>query len=98
VRHIIYLRGLANMQTGSRTEAAADFQRVLENRGLAGLSLTYPLARLGLARAYAQMGDVTRSRKAYEDLFALWKDADPDLPLLLEARAEYAALELRAAN
>jgi hypothetical protein len=52
--------------------------------------MTGPLARLGLARAAALAGDITKSRRAYQDFLALWKDADPDMPILIQARAEYA--------
>jgi hypothetical protein len=52
----------------------------------------YPLARLGLARAHALAGDLAQSRKAYQDFFALWKAADPDIPVLQQAKAEYAKL------
>jgi hypothetical protein len=52
----------------------------------------YPLAQLGLGRAHALAGDLAQSRKAYQDFFALWKDADPDIPVLQQAKAEYAKL------
>jgi hypothetical protein len=76
-------------------EAAAEFQGILDHRSLPEfnqLNNAHPLAHLGLARAAALTGDLTKSRKAYQDFFALWKDADPDLPVLLEAKAEYAKL------
>ena len=53
----------------------------------------YPLARLGSGRAYALQGDKAKAREAYQDFFAMWKDADPDVPILKEAKAEYAKLE-----
>ena len=59
---------------------------------VAPVSSIYPLAHLGLARAYAQAGDNAKSRRFYQDFFALWKDADPDVPILEEARSEYAKL------
>jgi hypothetical protein len=53
----------------------------------------FPLARLGLARAYALQGDAAKARTSYQDFFALWKDADPDVPILKQAKAEYAKLQ-----
>ncbi len=76
-----YLRGQAYLKLGKGTEAAAEFQKILDHRGYAPLSPLYPLAYLGLARA-------TQSRKAYDDFLAWWKAADADLPLLLAARKE----------
>jgi hypothetical protein len=84
-----YLRGLAYLKLKSGNEAAAEFQKILDNRGQAPLSALYPLAHLGLARASALTGDLSRSRKAYQDFLALWKDADSDLTVLQEARLEY---------
>jgi tetratricopeptide (TPR) repeat protein/predicted Ser/Thr protein kinase len=74
-------------------EAVAEFQGVLDHRGWWPLDNDYPLAHLGLARAAALTGDLAKSRKFYQDFFALWKDADPDLPVLLEAKAEYSKLQ-----
>jgi tetratricopeptide (TPR) repeat protein len=89
----LYLRGKAHLRARAGREAAAEFQRVLDHRGLTGFwPVVYPLARLGQARAYALVGDVAQSRKTYQDFFALWKDADPDIPLLREAKAECAKL------
>ena len=88
-----YLRGLAYLKLKSGTEAAAEFQKILDNRGQAPLSVLYPLAHLGLARAAALTGDVSKSRKAYQDFLALWKDADSDLPVLPEAKQEYEKLK-----
>ena len=88
-----YLRGLAYLKLKSGNEAAAEFQKILDNRGQASLSALYPLAHLGLARAAALMGDVSKSRKAYQDFLAIWKDADSDLPVLQEAKQEYEKLK-----
>ncbi|MFN0120210.1 MAG: hypothetical protein ACKV2V_06885, partial [Blastocatellia bacterium] len=71
------------LQLKQTTEAAAEFQKILDHRGYAPLSPLYPLAQLGLARA-------TQSRKAYDEFFAAWKEADADLPLLRAARNEAA--------
>ena len=84
-----YLRGLAYLKLKSGHEAAAEFQKILDNRGHAPLSALYPLAHLGLARAAALAGDLSKSRKAYQDFLAIWKDADSDLTVLQEARLEY---------
>jgi serine/threonine protein kinase/tetratricopeptide (TPR) repeat protein len=84
-----YLRGQAYLRLKSGREAAAEFQKILDHRGEAPLSALYPIAHLGLARASALAGDVTGSRKAYQDFLALWKDADADLPVLIEAKKEY---------
>ena len=73
-------------------EAAAEFQKVIDHRGLVGNFPWGALARLGLARAYAVQGDSTKSQVVYREFLTLWKDADPDLPLLHDARAEYAKL------
>ena len=77
-----YLRGQAYLKLGQGTVAAAEFQKILDHRGYAPLSPLYPLAQLGLARA-------TQSRKAYEDFFAGWKEADAELPILRVAKSEY---------
>jgi eukaryotic-like serine/threonine-protein kinase len=88
----IYLRGQTYLAAHQGSAAAGEFQRILDHRGI---SLNYPLgalARLGLARAYAQAGDANKARITYQDFFTLWKDADPDIPILKEAKAEYAKL------
>src|SRR5262245_59002444 len=84
-----YLRGQAYLQPKQGAEAAAEFEKILDPRGCAPLSPLYTLARLGLARAAALVGDVAKSRKTLEDFLAAWNDADPDLPILIEARREY---------
>jgi len=91
--HNNYLRGLAYLQQKSGNEAAAEFQRIIDHPAIEAWSTVHPLARLGLARAAAMSGDAARSRKAYQDLFALWKNADADLPVLLEAKKEYEQLK-----
>jgi serine/threonine protein kinase/Flp pilus assembly protein TadD len=83
-----HLRGLAYLKLGRGTESAAEFQKILGRRGHAPLSPLYPLAHLGLARATALTDDLARSRQAYEDFFAAWKDADADLPILRAAKRE----------
>jgi len=88
-----YLRGLAYLQTKQGREAGAEFQKVLDHKGAVGVGPYLPLARLGLARAYALQGDAAKARTSYQDFFALWKDADPDIPILKQAKAEYAKLQ-----
>ena len=87
-----YVRGLAYLRARAGTEAMAEFQKIIDHRGVVAVSALYPLAHLGLARAAALTGDTAKSRNAYEDFFALWKDADPDLPILIEAKKEYQKL------
>jgi hypothetical protein len=74
------------------TQAAAEFQKVLDHKGVTGNTPYAALARLGLGRAFALAGDSAKARTAYQDFFALWKDADPDIPVLKEAKAEYEKL------
>ncbi len=89
---VAYTRGLAYLQAGAGPEAAAEFQKIIGNRGAAGLDIVYPLSHLGLARANKMMGDLAKARKSYQDFLALWKDADSDIPILLQANQEYAKL------
>jgi len=90
-----YLRGLAYLGLKQGPAAASEFQKIVDHRGAtrAGGAALYPLAHLGLARAAALSGDTARARKSYQDFFALWKDADPDIPVLKQAQAEYAQIE-----
>jgi predicted Zn-dependent protease len=88
-----YVRGLAYLNLKSGNEAAAEFQRIIDHRGEATLSVLYPLAHLGLARATALLGDKERGRKEYQAFFALWKDADADLPVLIAAKREVNSLK-----
>jgi len=89
----VYIRGLAFLRMQDGTKAAAEFQKILDHRGAAAVNLLYPLARLNLARAYTLQSDTPKARAAYQDFFALWKDADPDIPVLIAAKAEYAKLK-----
>jgi serine/threonine protein kinase/Flp pilus assembly protein TadD len=88
-----YLRGLAYLRNKQPTEAAAEFQKVIDRPGAFRPTPYIPLCRLGLARSYALSGDTAKARTAYQDFFSAWKDADPDLPVLKEAKAEYAKLQ-----
>jgi serine/threonine protein kinase/tetratricopeptide (TPR) repeat protein len=87
-----YERGLAYLALHKGAEAAAEFQKIVDHPGVVWNSISGALARLGLARAYAIEGDSSKARAAYQDFFALWKDADPDVPILKEAKAEFAKL------
>ena len=89
----IYLRGQAYLQQRAGGEAEAEFQKIVEHRGRATDSQLYPLAHLGLARTAALSSDTARSRQAYQDFLMLWKDADPDNPLLIAAKKEYELLQ-----
>ena len=86
---VLYVRGMTYLKNRQGTEAAQEFQKILDLRGANGVDVMVPLAHLGLARAYAVEGDDSRSRVAYQDFFAMWKDADPDVPVLKQAKSEY---------
>ena len=88
----LYYRGLAYLEMKSGKEAAAQFQKILDNHGLVTTHVNWPLAHLGLARAYAMQADTAKAKAAYQDFLTLWKDADPDIPILIAAKAEYARL------
>ena len=87
------LRCMAYLKLRKGAEAARDAQKILDHRGEATLSLLWPLAHLSLARALEMQGDSTQARKAYESFFALWKDADVDVPILVEAKKRYEKLK-----
>ena len=89
----VYLRGLGLLALHQEHDAAAEFLRIIEHRGLVGNSPLGALARLQLGRAYAMQGDTTRAKAAYQDFLTLWKDADPDIPILKQAKAEYTKLQ-----
>jgi eukaryotic-like serine/threonine-protein kinase len=86
-----YLRGLAFLRLHKGAEAAAEFQKIVDHKG-ANWGLYYSLSYVGLARASVLASDTAKAGKAFQDFFALWKDADPDLPILHETKAEYAKL------
>jgi eukaryotic-like serine/threonine-protein kinase len=87
-----YLRGEAYLGVKQGNAAASEFKKILDHRGLASNCWTGALAHLGLARAFALSGDIPKARTSYQDFLALWKDADPDIPILKQAKAEYAKL------
>jgi tetratricopeptide (TPR) repeat protein len=88
----VYIRGRAYLKLRQGKEAAAEFQKILNHRGIVLNSFTGAIAHLGLARAYVIQGDQRTAHAAYEDFLNLWNDADPDIPILKEAKAEYAKL------
>ncbi len=87
-----YIRGTAYLAQKNGPAAAAEFQKFLDHPGIVQNSLIGSLAHLQLGRAYAISGDTTKAKAAYQDFFALWKGADADIPILKEAKAEYAKL------
>ncbi|MGA9802566.1 MAG: tetratricopeptide repeat protein, partial [Terriglobales bacterium] len=88
-----YLRGLAYLAQKNGPAAAAEFQKFLDHPGIVQNFLFGSLAHLQLARAYVLSGDTAKAKTAYKDFLTLWKDADPDIPILKEAKAEYAKLQ-----
>jgi tetratricopeptide (TPR) repeat protein len=88
----VYLRGLAYMQEGLSPQAAVQFERIINHPGLIVNFPLASLAKLQFARATARSGNAAAAQKAYEEFFAVWKDADPDIPILKQAKLEYAKL------
>jgi tetratricopeptide (TPR) repeat protein len=89
----IYVRGEAYLQAHDGAEAAAEFQKILDHRGASPLDPAYALAQLGLGRALVLQGQTAKARTAYQDFLAFWKDADPDVPVLKQAKEEYGKLK-----
>jgi serine/threonine protein kinase/Flp pilus assembly protein TadD len=89
----VYLRGEAYLAAKRGTAAAVEFQKILDHPGVVANEFIGSLAHLQLGRAYLMAGDTTQAKAAYQDFLTLWKDADPDLPILKEAKAEYAKLQ-----
>jgi len=89
-----YIRGQTYLRAGNGIAAAAEFQKLLDHRGIVGNFVTGSLAHLQLGRAYAMQGDTVKAKAAYQDFLILWKDADPDIPVLKQAKGEYAKLHL----
>jgi len=89
----VYLRGLAYLASNNGREAAVEFQKFMDHRGLIANCPLGALAHLQLGRAYAMQGDSTKAKGAYQDFLNLWKDADPDIPILKQAKAEYGKLQ-----
>ena len=88
-----YVRAQAYLAMKKAKEAATEYQKIIDHRTLVANFITGPLAHLGLGRAYALSGDDAQAKTAYQDFFALWKDADPDIPILKQAKAEYGKLQ-----
>jgi tetratricopeptide (TPR) repeat protein len=93
-----YLRGRAYLMAHRGPEAAREFQKILDHRGIVVNSPIGALAHLQIGRAYAMQGDTAKAKAAYQDFLTLWKDADPDIPILKQTKAEYAKLQQSPAN
>ena len=91
--HSAYVRGEALLAAHRYPEAAAEFQKILDHRGIVGADPIGALAHLQLGRTFALAGDKVKAKRAYGDFLTLWKDADSDIPILVQAKAEYARLQ-----
>jgi tetratricopeptide (TPR) repeat protein/predicted Ser/Thr protein kinase len=91
--HPVFVRGEVYLAARQGGEAASEFQKILDHRGIVVNEPIGALAHLGLARAYVLQGDTAKAKAAYQDFLTLWKDADPDIPILIAAKAEYAKLQ-----
>jgi tetratricopeptide (TPR) repeat protein len=91
--HSAYVRGEALLAARRYAEAAAEFQKILDHRGLVGADPIGARAHLQLGRAFVLSGDQIKAKAAYQDFLTLWKDADADVPILRQAKAEYAKLQ-----
>ena len=89
--NICTIHEIGKLQIREGKKAADEFQKILDHRGVAPFD--FPLAKLGSARAYDLLGDEVEAKAAYDELFAFWKNADPDLPILKQAKAEYGKLQ-----
>jgi hypothetical protein len=90
--HSAYVRGEALLAAHQYPEAAAEFQKILDHRGIVGVDPIGALAHLQLGRTFVLAGDTVKAKRAYGDFLTLWKDADSDVPILVQAKAEYAKL------
>jgi DNA-binding winged helix-turn-helix (wHTH) protein/tetratricopeptide (TPR) repeat protein len=88
----VYVRGEAYLAAHQGIEAAAEFQKILDHRGIVAIEPIGALAHLQIGRAYAMQGNTAKAKAAYQDFLTLWKDADPDIPILIAAKSEYAKL------
>ena len=88
-----YTRGLAYLSKKDGANAGLEFRKIVDRRYLFASAPAFSLSQLGLARAYALQGDSAKARTAYQDFLAMWKDADPEIPILKEAKVEYAKLQ-----
>ncbi|HEY4905177.1 MAG TPA: protein kinase [Candidatus Sulfotelmatobacter sp.] len=89
----VYVRGKAYLKVRDEQQAAAEFQKIIDHRSIVTNDILGALAHLQLGRAYAMAGDAAKAKAAYQDFLALWKDADPDIPILKQAKTEYAKLQ-----
>jgi tetratricopeptide (TPR) repeat protein len=89
----VFLRGEAYLAAHQGSDAAAEFQKILDHRGVVLNEPIGALAHLQIGRAYAMQGDTVKARAAYQDFLRLWKDADSDIPIFKQAKAEYAKLQ-----
>ena len=94
----IYVRGEAFLKSGDGPGAVSEFQKMLDHRGVVANFVTGALVHLQLGRAYAMMGDKAKAKAAYQDFLTLWKDADPDIPIYKQAKAEYAKLAVASSR
>jgi tetratricopeptide (TPR) repeat protein len=92
--YTVYVRGEAYLAAGRGADAAGEFRKVLAHRGVVATDPVGALARLQLARAYAMQGQARQAQAAYRSFLALWQAADPDIPVLVQARREYASLKI----
>jgi predicted Zn-dependent protease len=90
----VYARGQAYLAAHESSKAVIEFQKIIDHRGIVLNSPIGALAHLRLGRAYFMQGDTVKAKAAYQDFLTLWKDADPDIPILKQAKAEYAKLQL----
>jgi tetratricopeptide (TPR) repeat protein len=90
---VLYVRGNAYLKAGRGSDAVQAFQRLLDMKNVIAVDPLMPLAKVGIARAYVMTGDKAKARVAYQDFLALWKDADPEIPLLRQVKTEYAKLQ-----
>jgi hypothetical protein len=90
-----YVRGQAYLEAGKGREAAVEFQKVIDHRGIVFADPIGALAHLQLGRALVLLGEKDKARSAYQDFLTLWKDADPDIPVLKRAKAGYAKVQKR---
>ena len=89
----IFVRGLAYLAAHQGQKAAAEFQKIIDHRGISIIDPIGAIASLQLGRAYAMSGDTAKAKFAYRQFLDLWKNADPDLPILIQAKSEYAKLQ-----
>ena len=89
----VYIRGMTYLAAHRGNEAAPEFEKILAHKNVVRNDTLYPLSYVGLARAYALSHDRTKALEEYRHFLTLWKDADPDVPILKQAKAEYAKLQ-----